>query len=117
MGQEVELSISGSRGAKQFFNALEVCGEILGDPEGGPEPAPESAPEGPTASEDRASPKQVEFVKLLTEKAGLTADDVERLTEIRFKKPFADLTKREVSQTISFLGGGDNPGRRRSQRQ
>jgi len=114
VGQEVELAISGAdENGKPLFNALEVCGEILGNPEGGEKPAPESAPKGAGPSDDRPSPKQVEFAKLMTEKAGLTDDDVEQLSQIRFKKAFADLTKREVSWTISYLGAG-TPGRSRS---
>jgi len=117
VGMEVDLAFAQAKGGRKFIHGFEICGEILGDPEGGGEPAPESAPETASPSADCASPKQVEFVKLLTEKAGLTDDDVEQLTDIRFKKAFADLTKREASQTIAFLGGGDNPGRGRSHRQ
>lgn len=117
VGQEVELALAESKSGRQFIRALEICEEIVGDPDDGDERAEESAAEGASPGDDRASPKQVEYVKLLTEKAGLTDDDVEQLTEIRFKKAFADLTKREVSQTITFLGGGDTPGRGRSARQ
>lgn len=113
VGQEVELALADSKDGKQFFRALEVTGEIVGDPEGGDEPAQESAPEGASPGDQPATPQQVEYVKLLTEKAGLTSDDLEQLSQIRFKKAFADLTKREASRTITYLGGGDHPGRAR----
>ena len=115
VGQEVELALAEAKSGKQFIRAFETSGEITGDPEGGdPPPAEAPAPENSTLGGDSASPKQVEFVKLLTEKAGLSDDDLERLTDIRFGKAFADLTKREASMTIAFLGGGDNSGRGRS---
>jgi len=114
VGQEIELAVADSKNGKQFIRSFEICGEIAGDTgDGDPQPAEAAAPEGASPGEDRASPKQVEFVKSLTEKAGLTDDDVEQLTEIRFKKSFADLTKREASMAIAFLGGGDNSGRGR----
>lgn len=113
VGQEVELALAGSKGGKQYFHALEVCGEILGDPEGGDEPAPESASPG----EDRASPKQVKFIGTLLEREGLTDEDLEGMTQVRFKKAFADLTKREASRTIQYLGGDNSANRPRQSKQ
>jgi len=116
VGQEVELALAAPKGRKQFFHALEVSGEILGDPEGGDEPAPESAPEGAGPAEDSASPKQVKFIGTLLEREGLTDEDLEGMTRIRFKKAFADLTKREASRTIQYLGGENSANRARPSR-
>jgi hypothetical protein len=121
VGQEVDLALVDSKSGKQFIRAFEICGEIMGDPEGQDEPAPEaaqeSAAEGPSPSDDPATPQQVEYVETLLEKAGLAQDDLAQLSQIRFKKAFADLTKREASRTITYLGGGDFPGRARQARQ
>ena len=121
VGQEVDLALVDSKSGKQFIRAFEVCGEIVGDPQGGDEPAQESAQEsaaeGPSPGDDPATPQQVEYVETLLEKAGLAQDDLEQLSQIRFKKAFADLTKREASRTITYLGGGDFPGRARQARQ
>ena len=111
VGQEVDLALADPKGGKQFFRAMEICGEIMGDPEGGEEPAQEeaqeSAPEGASPGLDPATDNQVNLVKLLLPKAELTDEDLEQLCQIRFKKAFADLTKREASATITYLGGGD----------
>ncbi len=107
VGQEVDLALADPKGGKQFFRAMEICGEIMGDPEGGEEPAQESAPQGASPVLDPATDNQVNLVKLLLPKAELTDEDLEQLCQIRFKKAFADLTKREASATITYLGGGD----------
>jgi len=111
--QEVELALAESKSGKQFIRAFEVCGEIAGDPDDGDQPAEAPAPEGASPGEDRASPKQVKFIGTLLEKEGLTDDDLDGMTQIRFKKAFADLTKREASRTIQYLGGENSANRAR----
>lgn len=103
VGREVALTLADSKGGKKFIRSFEIRGEASDDS------PPPSAPE---PAQDPASPKQIEFLKILAEQAGLADGDLDTLAEVRFKKAFGDLTKREASMTIAFLGGGDKPRRR-----
>ena len=114
IGQEVELALAESKSGKPFIRSFEISDGIAGDPgDGDAQPAEATAPEGPSPGEDCASPKQVKFIGTLLEKEGLTDDDLEGMTQIRFKKAFADLTKREASRTIQYLGGENSANRAR----
>jgi hypothetical protein len=123
VGQEVDLALAESKTGRQFIQAFEVCGEIVGNPEGGDEPADGAQAEGaspgdpsgetPAKADEPATPNQVKYVESLRKETELTDEDLEQLCQIRFKKSFADLTKREASQTIGYLGGGDSRGRAR----
>ncbi len=123
VGHEVDLALVESKSGKPFIRAFEVCGEIVGNPQGGDEPAEGPQTEGaspgqpsgetPPKADEPATPNQVKYVEFLLKKTELTDEDLEQLCQIRFKKSFADLTKREASRTIGYLGGGDFPGRSR----
>jgi hypothetical protein len=123
VGQEVDLALTPPKDGRPCIAAFEVCGEIVGNPEGGDEPAEGTQAEGaspgdssgetPPKADESATPNQVRYVESLLKETGLATDDLDQLSQIRFKKSFADLTKREASQTIGYLGGGDSRSRAR----
>ena len=123
VGQEIELVLTPPKDGRPCITGFELRGAIAVDPEVGEEPAEgapaegagpgEPAGETPPKADGPATPNQVKFVELLLKETGLTRDDLDRLSQIRFKKASGDLTRREASWTITYLGGGDSRGRAR----
>lgn len=73
-------------------------------------PAPRQAPviaASPKASGRKASANQIAYAQLLRRQGGnkLSEEDLESLSQLRFKKGFGSLSEPEMSQMITLLGG------------
>lgn len=123
VGHEIELVLTPPKEGRPCISGFSLSDAIAVNPEDGGEPAEggpaedagpkEGAGQTPARVDATATANQVKFVELLLKETGLTKEDLDQLSQIRFKKAFGDLTKGEVSRTISYLGGGDSRGRAR----
>jgi hypothetical protein len=111
IGKSVELTLIHAKSGS-FVRSIRILEEV---PTAAPSPVPGFSPPIPAlAAPNRgATDGQIGFVRKLAEKAALSAEDLEVLSQSRFKTALAALTEAQMSQMISFLGGYARRGDRR----